>query len=155
MTTTASFFMDTTQGKYGDFEKFLLTKLNSRLKIRHKIKPINMNTCHVIPSRINRLPSIIIKFVRSIRDLAYANKKWLKDENHQRKLLITESLACRRSQLVTDAKNTFGFKIAWNFNDYNVYIFHKNCRQLNDDFVDIDWILTLKHTCEVCLSSFN
>ena len=64
-----------TQGTYVDFEKFVLNKLNSRLIIEYRIKPTDIDTCHILPSRNNRPALIIIKFVRrSIRDLVYGNK---------------------------------------------------------------------------------
>ena len=129
-----------TQGTYVDFEKFVLNRLNCRLKIEYKIKPTDIDTCHILPSRNNRPAPIIIKFVRrSIRDLAHGNKKRLKDENNQEKLSITESLTRRRLQLLTNAKDAFGFRNVWTVND-NVYTFHKNRMQVIDDFIDIDRI---------------
>ena len=75
----------------------------------------------------------------SIRDLVYGNKKRLKDENNQEKLSITEYLTRRRLQLLTDAKDAFGFRNVCTVNG-NVYTFHKNRRQVIDGFIDIDRI---------------
>ena len=69
----------------------------------------------------------------------YSNKKRLKDENNQEKLSITESFTRRRLQLLMDAKDAFGFRNVWTVNG-NVYTFHKNRRQVIDDFIDIDRI---------------
>ena len=126
---------------YFGFEQFVVNKLNTRLKLDYIIKPIDIDTCHVLPSRYNRPPPIIIKFVRrSIRDLVYGNKKKLKEDNNQEKLSLTESLTRRRLQLVTEAKKGFGFRNVWTTNG-DVFCFHNNRRQVINDFDDIDKIL--------------
>ena len=129
-----------TDRNYLGFQDFVINKLNTRLKLDYKIKPLDIDTCHVLPCRNNRPPPIIVKFVRrSIRDLVYSNKKKLKDDNNPEKISITESLTRRRLRLVKNAKDEFGFRNVWTNNGI-VYCYHNNRRQVINDFYDIEKI---------------
>ena len=127
-----------TDRNYFGFQNFVINKLNTRLKLDYKIKPLDIDTRHVLSCRNNRPPPIIVMFVRrSIRDLVYSNKKKLKDDNNPEKISITESLTRRRLRLVKNAKDEFGFRNVWTNNGI-VYCYHNNCRQVINDFYDIE-----------------
>lgn len=132
------------KGSYYDFEKFVVDKLNSRLCLDYKIKSLDIDTCHILPSRSPRKDGwspIIIKFVRrSVRDLVYSNKRKLKSANNREKLSITESLTSRRLTLLLEARKAFGYYNVWTSNG-TVYCAYNDSRQVLDDFGDIDKIL--------------
>ena len=58
------------RSSYVEFESFVIKKLNSRLNLDYKIKPHDIDICHILPSRKPSSAPIIIKFVRrSVREL--------------------------------------------------------------------------------------
>ena len=61
---------------YVSFQNFTLDLLNKHLKL--DIKPIEINTMHVLPKASSDKQPIIIKFVRrTVRDLVFYRKKAL------------------------------------------------------------------------------
>ena len=126
---------------YGEFELYVLHKLNSRLNLEYKISSEDIDTCHVLPSRTSKSKPIIIKFVRrSIKELVYANKRRLKANNDNEKLGLTESLTRRRLNILFESKKAFGFSNVWTQNG-NIFCFYNEKRQVIDDFNKIANIL--------------
>ena len=133
----------TNQASYHDFEKFVINKLNTKLKLASKVSPMDIDTCHTLPSRKKDTKPIIIKFVRrSVRDMVFSLKKNLKPmEGDQEKLSITESLTKRRFSILSEAKKSFGFRNVWTLNG-NIYCFFKEKRHSIYDINDIDRLLS-------------
>ena len=132
----------TNQASYFEFEKFVINKLNNKLKLTCKITPLDIDTCHTLPSRNRDTKPIIIKFVRrSVRDMVFSLKKNLKASNGDtEKLAISESLTKRRFSILSEAKKSFGFRNVWTWNGY-IYCFFKQKRHAIYDLYDIDKLL--------------
>ena len=89
----------------------MLGTLNSRLKFAHPIHNSDIDIGHVMPSQKEKNP-MIIKFVRkSVRNQVFNSKSLLKaTKESDPKLAITESLTRRRSKMLEQPKQVFGFQ---------------------------------------------
>lgn len=89
---------------YYDFENYVITTLNNKLKLDRPIVNMDIDITHKLKSKSPKNP-IIIKFVRrSTKNLIYNKKTKLKGSG----LSITESLTRSRLKLLAAAKQAFG-----------------------------------------------
>lgn len=123
-----------------EFENYVINTLNTRLQLPNPLNSMDIDICHILPSKKNKNP-IIIKFVRrSVRNLVYASKSNLKSlRSDGPQLSITEALTKRRLRLVAEARKIFGFKNVWTMKG-SVYCVHKNTKYQIRDLNDISKI---------------
>ena len=115
----------------------MLDTLNSRLKFAHPIRNSDIDICHVMPSQKGKNP-IIIKFVRrSVRNQVFNSKSLFKaTKESDPKLATTDSLTRRRSKLLEQFKNVFGFQNVWPQKG-NIFFNFEGKRHRIDDFANI------------------
>ena len=119
------------------FENFVLDTLISRLKFAHPIRNSDIDICHVMPSQKGKNPIIIKCVRRSVRNQVFNSKSLLKATNESDpKLVITESLARRRSKLLEQSKKAFGFQSVWTQKG-NIFCIFEGRRHGIDDFANI------------------
>lgn len=119
-------------------EDYVLDVLNNDMNLPVEICDYEIDICHPLPSNKKKNP-IIIKFVRrSIRNLVFSHKKYLKFAEGRR-LSITESLTKRRLNLVNEARKVFRFENVWSMKG-EVFVKFKGKKHHLYDFCDIQRI---------------
>lgn len=114
------------QGGYRDMETFVLSQLNTNLRLNFIINPEEIDILHPLPSRRGANP-IIVRFLRrSVRNAVYVHKKFLINTN----LSITESLTKVRLELLKTARLALGFKNIWTWNGTIYGINDRNHRRV-------------------------